>query len=51
MNLVVICGIEIDSVLASGLSLICFLCGGQNRLRSCVRAKDYLVLIYRSKLT
>ena len=44
------CEIEIDLVIASGSNLTCFLCGGQNRLRFCVKAKDYLVLIYGSKL-
>ena len=43
-------GIEIDLVLASGSKLTCFLCGGQNRLRFCLRAENYLVLIYGSKL-
>ena len=44
------CGIEIELVLASRLNLTCFFCGGQNRLRLCVRAADCLVLIYGSKL-
>ena len=44
-------GIEIDLVLASGSKLTCFLCGGQNRLRFCLRAENYLVLIYGSYLT
>ena len=44
-------GIEIDLVLASGSKLTCFLCGGQNRLRFCLRAENYLVLVYGSYLT
>ena len=51
INLAVVCGIKIGLVLASGLSLNCFLCGGQNQLRSCVRAESYLVLAYGSTLT
>ena len=38
-------------VLSSGSTLNSFSCGGQNRLRFCVRAENYLVLIYGSKLT
>ena len=45
------CGIEIDLALESGSNLTCFLCGGQNRLRFCVRAENCLVLIYGSNLT
>ena len=44
------CGIEIDLVLASASKLTCFLCGGQNRLRFCLRAENYLVEVYGSKL-
>ena len=43
--------IEIVLVLSSGSTLTCFLYGGKNRLRLCVRAEKYLVLIYGSKLT
>ena len=45
------CRIEIDLVLESGSNLTCFLCGGQNRLRFCVRAENCLGLIYGSTLT
>ena len=34
-----------------GIRLDLLLCGGQNRLRCCVQAENYLVLIYGSKLT
>ena len=45
------CEIEIDLVLASGSKLTFFSCGGQSRLQFCVRAGNFLVFVYGSKLT
>ena len=44
-NWVFVCGIENDSILASGTNMLCFLCRDHNRLRFCVQAEKYLVLV------
>ena len=51
INLDYMCGLGIDLVLGSRSTLSCFLCGGQNRHRFCLRAENYVDLIYGSKLT
>ena len=43
-------GVEITLVLALESNLTS-LCGGQNQIRFCVWAKNYLVLIYGSRVT
>ena len=45
------CGIEICLVWAAGSNLTCFLSRCQNGLRFCVRAENYLDLVFRSQLT
>ena len=42
---------EVDVVLALRSNLTSFLCGGQDRLRFSFWAENFLVIIYRSKLT
>ena len=45
------CGIDRDLVLASESNFTCALREGRNRPRLCVRAENYLVLIYGAKMT